>query len=835
MSNLLSKLSSTAKNQPIEPREIFMALPSKDKRYEYPRDVQADVWKKWFDKREQKNTIIKMNTGSGKTVVSLMILQSCLNEGKGPAVYVVPDNYLVTQVCEEAKKLGILAVTDEDDYDYAEKRAILVINVHKLVNGKSVFGISRTRTYPIGSVLLDDVHACLDTITTQFSLYIPTQHELYNKMVAIFTDAWKSYNERAYTDVVEMSDPRETEILPFWIWQDKQSEIYRLLHEYENDSTHFFFFNLPLIVDCLSSCNCVITSRGIEIMPKGIAIAIISSFENALRRIFMSATLADDGVFVSAIGLKKEEISDIITPEKANDIGDRLILFPTHLNKAVTDEDIKAKVITLSNEHNVVVIVPSRDRATFWDAECTMTITKENIDKAVNALKQNSKLGLVVLVNRYDGIDLPDDACRILVIDGLPPLRSDYDRYVQDIDPTSNILLREQVQKIEQGMGRGVRSNSDYCCVMLMGSQLADVLIRGNGVSFFSNATSEQYCLSKELWDLLKNEKPNPTVDEIFELADYSLNREIVWIEKSKERLSAITYRTTPNIDATTISLRGAFEQAVIGQWTRGIEILDDIINSETDSKSKGFLMQIKAEYTNFIDRSKAQQILKSVRGFNGGVLPPIDGIQYNKLINNREQAKALLESLSKISSDPNQCVVRINAVLDGLIFSPNASSFENSLCEIGELIGFESSRPEQEIGKGPDNLWAIGNGRYIVIECKSGTISDTIDKRDCNQLSGSNNWFLSEYSGSGYSCTPMMIHNSSEFDFACSPVANMRIMTPLLLDNMKSAIKGFIQALVQSGNWQSENKVNALLTTYKLKGQDIVREYTTKFSVKHR
>ena len=105
MASLLSKLSGAKKTTPIEPREIFMTLPQKDKRYEYPRDVQSDVWKKWFGVRNDKNCIIKMNTGSGKTVVGLMILQSCLNEGKGPAVYVVPDNYLVAQVCEEAKKI----------------------------------------------------------------------------------------------------------------------------------------------------------------------------------------------------------------------------------------------------------------------------------------------------------------------------------------------------------------------------------------------------------------------------------------------------------------------------------------------------------------------------------------------------------------------------------------------------------------------------------------------------------------------------------------------------------------------------------------------------------
>ena len=52
----------------LEPRDIFMSLPGKDKKYEYPRDVQSDVWKKWFECRKNKNNIIKMNTGSGKTV-----------------------------------------------------------------------------------------------------------------------------------------------------------------------------------------------------------------------------------------------------------------------------------------------------------------------------------------------------------------------------------------------------------------------------------------------------------------------------------------------------------------------------------------------------------------------------------------------------------------------------------------------------------------------------------------------------------------------------------------------------------------------------------------------
>ena len=174
-----SKLTSTFNQTVIEPRDIFMALPKKANIYGYPRDVQTEVWKQWFAKRNEKNTIIKMNTGSGKTVVGLTILQSCLNEGKGPAVYVVPDNLLREQVIEEATKLGIRVTSDEGDYYFRNKEAILVINIHKLVNGMSVFGLRQSNNIKIGSIIIDDVHACLDTIEKQHTIFIKNNQNLY--------------------------------------------------------------------------------------------------------------------------------------------------------------------------------------------------------------------------------------------------------------------------------------------------------------------------------------------------------------------------------------------------------------------------------------------------------------------------------------------------------------------------------------------------------------------------------------------------------------------------------------------------------------------------------
>ncbi|HMO16153.1 MAG TPA: hypothetical protein PKD64_18645 [Pirellulaceae bacterium] len=76
------------------PKEIFSALPNKE--YNYLRDVQAEVLGQWFDKKEQKDIRLKMNTGGGKTIVGLLILKSCINRGLGPGVYVAPPSVPMT-------------------------------------------------------------------------------------------------------------------------------------------------------------------------------------------------------------------------------------------------------------------------------------------------------------------------------------------------------------------------------------------------------------------------------------------------------------------------------------------------------------------------------------------------------------------------------------------------------------------------------------------------------------------------------------------------------------------------------------------------------------------
>ena len=762
----------------------------------------------------------------------MIMLQSCLNEEKGdPAIYVVPDNYLVKQVIDEAKRLGISATVDKDDYNYSNSKAILVTSIQTIVNGHSYFGMREAGNYPIGSIIIDDVHACMDKIIDQFMIKIDAETDAYKELIALFSSSLKDYNPKNYIDVVEMKDCRNNMLVPYWEWQRQQDNIYRILTKYNNSDNTSIYFGLPLIERCLETCDCIITASAIEISPKGIDLDKISSLEEASRRIYMSATLADDSVFVSALGLDTEDMKNIITPENANDMGDRLIIFPKYVNSDISEIEIKEKVEETAKKYNVVILVPSFSRAKFWDEQGMRTATKDNIDGIVKALKSGKHVGKIIFVNRYDGIDLPGDACRMLVIDGLPPLNSIKDRYIQSVAPQSTILLREQVQRIEQGMGRGVRSNDDECCVVLMGDELSDVLSRNKGIDYFSAATRCQYDLSKKLWDLLVSETGSkPTIDQIFELANYSLEKNAEWVTTCKENLAAVKYSTEAKVDEKIVAQRKAFEKAINMQWLDAANAIKIVKDKENDKKTKGYLCQIQAEYINKIDSALSQEILKVGKNLSAAILSPLAGIQYQRTINTIPQAQAISTNLLAGKLGLNELLVYIDGVLSNLCIGSEYEKFEEALNQIGVVLGFVCSRPDKETGGyGPDNLWAIDSNKYLVIECKTEATTQTIKKDYCNQLSGSVNWFKENYVYPN-ECTPIIVHPSKFVDVVASPDENMRVMTEEELTCFRKNIRDFYSALCHNGSISDISKINELLSIYKLRKDDIVNRYTVKF-----
>lgn len=808
-------------NQETNPREIFNLLPEKNTKYQYLRDVQAEVLSQWHERRTEKDIVIKMNTGGGKTVVGLLLLKSCLNEGITPAIYVVPDIYLATQVELEARQLGIAIEREPDAPAVLQGRAIGLITVHKLFNGLSKFGVGDNGIkIPIGSIVIDDAHACMSTIESQFTITLNNQHLIFTKLLNLFKDDLKRQNEALFLEV-ESGDPNAVMLVPFWVWNQQQNEIIKILQA--NSADDDIKYHWSLIKNFLLHSRCVFSGTRLEISPRCLPVEALPSFVSARRRVFMTATLADDSILISDLNANSETVANQITPRTANDIGERMILSPQVIDPNLDEEEIKRYLQTKAKDHNVVVIVPSNFRADFWMPIAKIVADASNLEETVTKLKAGH-VGLVVFVNKYDGVDLPGSACRILVLDGLPKARRLIERVENNLLGRSKNIIGKQIQRIEQGIGRGVRGNDDYCVVMLMGSELIQVLYSLEAKEMFSPATRAQLNLSDELAG---------QIDQGLEALDgtltYCLSQDSEWKSLARERLVGIKYNEI-KVRNIAIVQRQAFESAVIRHFKHSVNLFQNEINTtqEDDPSTKGWMYWQLAEYTDFIDSAEAQLILKKAITSNRRVIKPLDGIDYERLDQKGlEQSRSVVWRLRSYGNNSSKFQIDVNGILDSLKFEPEtAKQFESAMCDVAELLGFGSQRPESDYGKGPDVLWATGNLNYFVIECKNGAISEKVNKHDCNQLTGSVTWFHAKYDQTT-SCTPIIVHPSNVFERAATPAPGTRVVTVEKLDNFKQAVREFAVAVASKMSSIEHGEVYRILDQKNLTQQKIVDTFT--------
>ncbi|KGE73281.1 DEAD/DEAH box helicase family protein [Spirochaeta lutea] len=816
--------SKENENTAINPKDIFNLLPGKISKYSYLRDIQAEVLESWFVQKENATNIVKMNTGSGKTLIGLLILKSSINEGKGPAVYIVPDNFLLNQVSEEANNLGIEITTDPSSIRFRRNKSILITNVHRLFNGKSIFGIGNEGIkIEIGTLLIDDAHACIEKIEDQFTISIPNSFDIYNEIFNLLKDDLKKQSPSIVADI-ENATPYTNIQVPFWSIHNKSDDLYRiLLKASESDEIKF---HLPLLKNSIGLCDCIITSEKIEFSIRVTPINIFNSYSACQRKIIMSATLPDDSTLVTNLGISIEDIDHSISPKSASDIGERLILVPQELDNSINKNDIKAKITEIAKEINVVIIVPSFWRSRFWNDVAHKIVSAENIDEAVDELK-SKHCGITVLVNKYDGIDLPQDACRLLIIDELPDERREIDKIDLNLLGNNTSILRKKIQKIEQGMGRGIRSNEDYCAVMLIGDSLVNHLYMNNAIDYFTPGTKAQFDLSEKISEQIRDKG----IDEIISTINLLINRNKEWISANKQALVHSSYNKG-QISEIAICLRNAYDQAEIRGYREATDIVQAVVNNMSASLLRGWLKYYLAKMMDFQNSVEAQLIMKNAIKENRKLPVPEEGIEYLKLENlNNTQAKTCHDFLMEFSNK-NHIILKVNAILDDLIFLPDTSNrFEEALKNIAYYIGFSAQRPESEFKSGPDDLWSLGDLTYLVIECKNGAETDLINKHDCNQLNGSINWFRREYD-STCKFLPLMIHPSTRFHNACSPHEDIQIITSEKLEKLKKNIRAFIKAITSTGVISAVEEISRALITYKLTKDLLMSHYPDSFSI---
>lgn len=790
----------------IDPRDIFLTL-ERDKRFSFPRDIQTEVMKAWFAVRDQRDTIIKLNVGSGKTLVGLLLLESSLNEGKGPALYICPDNQLVSQVKEEADALGLEVVEDPRDAAYAAGQKICVTTVHKLFNGKSVFGVENVKL-PIGTVIIDDAHACIATISEQFRITLPNSHEAYAKILKAVATDLKRQSPSHYLEL-EDGDPWATMEVPFWAWKEKQEKVLKALHE-QKDSDELVF-SYPLLREILPYCRCLISGQSLEIEPICPPTDLIRSFFKAKRRIYMTATLADDSGLVTHFGASPEKLSDPIIPVSSQFMGERMILMPQELNPDIEVPQIRQLLVDLSEDENVVVIVPSKQSADSWKDDADQILIGDKVAGGIEKLRAGH-VGLTVLVNRYDGIDLPGDACRILALFELPEVSSFREAADMGILADSKAGLRRQMQRIEQGMGRGVRSNDDFCVVLLCGPKLTSRIKSPEGRQMLTGATQAQLELSTNLAKQLDG----TDIHGIAKVIKQCLDRDSGWVKASKKALLKAKPSKGLSLDPVAVATRAAFDLARMGDHPAAVQTLKKAVSALDDDDAKALTLVREAEIAHHIDPANAQKILLAAHKLNHSVLKPIEGIAYQKLSPvSGKQAAAVQEIHRSRFLEAADRVLHFKGLVEDLKFEPDTSNeFEAAIHDVGCLIGIGSQRPEKSSDNGPDNLWAFSNGEFLIIECKNGATSEHgISKHDLGQLGQGIDWFEEKYTSSVPKNT-LIIHPMKHTGPGAAMVEGARVMTETQLAKLRDALLNFAKALGDENVLNDVGRISELLTS---------------------
>lgn len=798
------KLSTRTIAPKTDPIELYGTLDRKSVAGPL-RPAQESVLSEWYSKRRtDRDLIVKLHTGEGKTLVGLLLLQSLLNAKEGPCLYICPNKYLVKQVCVEADKFGIPYCVFDDGSgipnDFLSGTKILITHVQKVFNERSVFGTDNGYT-KTGAVLLDDSHACIDTIKKAFTISISKSDnpDVYSKLLTLFSDDMTDQGEGSWLDI-QSGDYNTFMPVPYWNWDSKKTEVLKILSEAQEDKSIYYAW--PLIRNQITNYCCYISGTKIEISPYNVNIRTFGSFSRAAHRILMSATTQDDSFFVKGLDFGPEAVKTPLRNANQKWSGEKMLIIPS----LVVDSCDHDLIVTnfcrnTSSQFGMIALVPSTKNCKQYENLGATITTSGTIFEELDKLKKGEFSKIVVINNRYDGIDLPDESCRVLIMDSLPYFDSLSDRYEEQACPNSELINKRIAQKIEQGIGRGVRGEKDYCAVLIIGSELVRFMRSIATNKFFSAQTRKQIDIGIEIADMAKedyNETDSP-VKVIYSLIKQMLARDEGWKEYYSSEMDTIEEDTTElTVYDRLLKERMAESFYSEGECDKAIATMQALIDGlKIDDMEKGWYLQQLARYTYPTSVSKSIELQKSAFKKNTQLLKPSSGVDYKKISYIYQNRLNNIRTYLHQFSDYGELTLSVNALLENLSFGVEATKFESALKEVGELLGYISQRPDKEIRKGPDNLWCGSNNHYLLFECKS-EVAETrsaITKHEAGQMNNHCAWFEDQY-GCDTPVDRFMIIPTKDLSYEGDFSHEVRIIRRNRLKILKDRVKAFVKEL---------------------------------------
>lgn len=824
-----------------DPINIFKDLDTQSGK-EILRPSQEQILKKWYSNyQDKKDILIKLPTGQGKTLIGMLMLQSILNKNEGPAIYLCPNSYLVDQTYEQANLFGINATLVESDgslpRNFSNSKSILIANCKKLFNGMSKFGVqgSGNDIIDLGAIVLDDAHTCLEIIRNSFSINVnkysnTSMSALYSELLTLFNGALSRQEAGTCMDILAGEDCFLP--VPYWVWYDNLNEVLSILRKYVGEDK-----NIRIVWDVIKNnlpyCSCIISGKTIEISPRILPVELIPSFTNAKRRIFMSATLSEDAFLVKELGVDPKCVSNPLKYEgevKYN--GERLILIPSFVNPSIKRLPFVEWISNFTSKRGnfgVVSLVPTNHYAREWENHGAIVTSVKDLKASIGELKNSAKEGeatnIVTLVNEYDGVDLPDDTCRILILDQIPEYRSLTDSYLQDIRLDSKITNRKMGQRIEQGIGRGIRGLNDWRIVFIIGEKIS-LYLSNKGLKYLSKEAQKQIEIGDQLTDVIRS---SGKMKDIEELVNQCLSRDKGWKEYYKEMMQSVNEETTEGyyLDHSILEREAEIEFKK-GNVSKAIEILQNLI-SKYEDVDRGWYLHLNAIYLYQQNRAASMDIHLKAYESNNRLPRPERGVVYTKIDLKGKTRNTLIKEWIQKHKLKNEMILDVVNRLDKISFNISSDLFEEGTKDLGEMLGFLSDRPDKKMGEGPDNLWGIHNNRYFIIECKNriNEDRDEVYQKEIGQMSNSIGWFMKNYEGCEYN--PIFIHPSAKRGRGAHVTQPHYVLQPKSLEKLRKNVMDFYSSFDTPIDTITEQLVAQKLNDYDLDLDNFIRNYLVR------
>ncbi|MGY3532290.1 hypothetical protein [Bradyrhizobium sp. USDA 4452] len=303
-------------------------------------------------------------------------------------------------------------------------------------------------------------------------------------------------------------------------------------------------------------------------------------------------------------------------------------------------------------------------------------------------------------------------------------------------------------QRVEQGIGRGTRGGADYCVVILTGEKLVGWIGRRANLDQLTASTRAQLRMGQEVSEeVSKSTEVLPTVMKC-------LQRDPDWVAYHASELAEAA-KAAP-VDQLALRIAGAerkaFQQQRMGQFEPALATLEQLIADRevaSDPERVAWLSASAARIAHQMgDDPRGQRLQTNAYSVNNNHCPPKQRPPYRPRPIPGKQSDAIVKRL--LQYDQRAALLAdFDVALADLVPQASARRYEAALASLGSYLGFDSDRPEQTYGTGPDVLWRTDADFDFIIEAKNEKQDDSpLYKKDHAQLLEAENWFRATYHG---------------------------------------------------------------------------------------